>query len=74
VGLGTLRSWKPAAAPLLLLGVIAPWFCLHVIFLGGPRYHVPQIPAIALLAARGVDAIIAGAKHRRVIGSEEEMS
>jgi 4-amino-4-deoxy-L-arabinose transferase-like glycosyltransferase len=74
VGLGTLRSWKPAAAPLLLLGVIAPWFCLHVIFLGGPRYHVPQIPAIALLAARGVDAIIAGAKHRRVIGSEEDMS
>ena len=60
VGLGTLRSWPPTAAPLLLLGVIVPWFCLHVVFLGGPRYHVPQIPAIALLAALGVDAIVAG--------------
>jgi hypothetical protein len=69
VGLGTLRSWPPTAAPLLLLGVIVPWFCLHVVFLGGPRYHVPQIPAIALLAALGVDAIIAGAKKLRS-GSE----
>jgi 4-amino-4-deoxy-L-arabinose transferase-like glycosyltransferase len=69
VGLGTLRSWPPTAAPLLLLGVIVPWFCLHVVFLGGPRYHVPQIPAIALLAALGVDAIVAGAKKRRS-GSE----
>jgi 4-amino-4-deoxy-L-arabinose transferase-like glycosyltransferase len=65
VGLGTLRSWPPTAAPLLLLGVIVPWFCLHVVFLGGPRYHVPQIPAIALLAALGVDAIVAGAKKLR---------
>ena len=70
VGLGTLRSWQPTAAPLLLLGVIVPWFCLHVVFLGGPRYHVPQIPAIALLAALGADAIVAVAKKRRS-GSEE---
>jgi 4-amino-4-deoxy-L-arabinose transferase-like glycosyltransferase len=65
VGIGTLRSWKPAAAPLLLLGVLAPWFCLHVVFLGGPRYHVPQIPALALLAACGVDAIAAATRQRR---------
>jgi 4-amino-4-deoxy-L-arabinose transferase-like glycosyltransferase len=65
VGLGTFRSWKPTAAPLLLLGILAPWFCLHVVFLGGPRYHVPQIPAIALLAACGADAVVAAAKKRR---------
>jgi len=70
VGLGTPRSWKPTAAPLLLLGVIVPWFCLHVVFLGGPRYHVPQIPAIALLAACGADAIVAIAKKRRSGGEE----
>jgi 4-amino-4-deoxy-L-arabinose transferase-like glycosyltransferase len=72
VGLGTLRSWKPIAAPLLLLSVIVPWFFLHVVFLGGPRYHVPQIPAIALLAGRGLDAIIAMARERRGVGSAED--
>jgi 4-amino-4-deoxy-L-arabinose transferase-like glycosyltransferase len=65
VGLNTFRSWKPGAAPLLLLGVLAPWLCLHVVFLGGPRYHVPQIPAFALLAACGVDTLAAAATRRR---------
>jgi len=72
VGLGTLRSWKPGSALLLLLGVLAPWFCLHVVLLGGPRYHVPQIPALALLAARGVDAIATAARQRRRASSPVE--
>jgi len=62
VGFTTLRAWKPTAAPLLLLGVLAPWFCLHLVLLGGPRYHVPQIPALAILAACGIDTLAAWAR------------
>jgi 4-amino-4-deoxy-L-arabinose transferase-like glycosyltransferase len=64
-GLATFRSWQPGAAPLLLLGVLLPWLCLHVVFLGGPRYHVPQIPALALLAACGADLLASGARRGR---------
>ncbi|MBW2287104.1 MAG: glycosyltransferase family 39 protein [Deltaproteobacteria bacterium] len=54
VGLATTRSWKRGTAALLLLGVLLPWLCLHIVLLGGPRYHVPQIPVLALLAACGI--------------------
>jgi len=53
LGLTTVRSWKRGTAELLLFGVLLPWLCLHIVMLGGPRYHVPQIPALALLAACG---------------------
>jgi len=45
---------NPIAVPLLVAGVLVPWLCLHVMMLGGPRYHVPQIPALALFAACGI--------------------
>jgi hypothetical protein len=64
-GLGTLRSWKPRTAPLLLWGVLLPWLALHVVFLGGPRYHVPQIPALALLAACGANVLAIAARRFR---------
>jgi hypothetical protein len=54
VGGAERREWSPVAIPLLIGGVLVPWFLLHVILLGGPRYHVPQIPALALFAACGV--------------------
>jgi 4-amino-4-deoxy-L-arabinose transferase-like glycosyltransferase len=54
LGLTTVRRWQPGTAALLLLGVLLPWLALHVVFLGGPRYHVPQIPVLALLAACGI--------------------
>jgi hypothetical protein len=54
IGLATAPRWRPGVAALLLLGVLLPWLGLHVVLLGGPRYHVPQIPVLALLAACGV--------------------
>jgi 4-amino-4-deoxy-L-arabinose transferase-like glycosyltransferase len=54
LGLTTLRAWKRGSAALLLFGVLLPWLCLHIVMLGGPRYHVPQIPVLALLAACGL--------------------
>jgi len=54
LGLTTARSWQRGTPALLLLGVLLPWLCLHIVLLGGPRYHVPQIPVLALLAACGI--------------------
>lgn len=59
------RDWNPVALPLLVAGVLLPWFCLHLIMLGGPRYHVPQIPALALFAACGVTHLLERLSHRR---------
>lgn len=53
VGLATLRGAAPGTAS-LLLGPLVTWWALHVVFLAGQRYHVPEIPIYALLAACGV--------------------
>jgi 4-amino-4-deoxy-L-arabinose transferase-like glycosyltransferase len=60
IGLTTVLSWKRGTAALLLLGVLLPWLCLHIVLLGGPRYHVPQIPVLALLAALGIARLRGG--------------
>ncbi len=60
VGLSTLGKWRPGTAP-LVLGVIVTYLGLHVLLLGGQRYHVPQVHALALLAARGLVPIAAAA-------------
>jgi hypothetical protein len=57
VGLTTRARWPTGTTALLLLAVLLPWFGLHVVFLGGPRYHVPQIPVLALLAALGISRL-----------------
>ena len=49
------RTW------LALWTAIAAWVALHLVFAGEPRYHVPMMPVIAVLAAgvilRAVDAL-----------------
>lgn len=55
-GLSTLGHFA-LPARVLVLGLPAAWLAVHVAFLGGARFHVPEIPAIALLAGCGWDAI-----------------
>jgi len=57
VGLVASRRW---AMPdlVLVLATPAAWLVTHAIVLGGPRLHVPETPAIALLAGAGLDALI----------------
>ncbi len=38
----------------LILGLLATWLVLHVLFLGGARFHHPELVLHALLAAQGV--------------------
>lgn len=56
VGASTLRRW-PRGAVLLLFGVLVTWLGIHVVFCGAPRYHVPETPTLALLAACGLERI-----------------
>ncbi len=56
LGLATLRGFR-AAARVLVLGWLGSWLAVQLVFLGGPRFHVPMTPALALLAALGLDVL-----------------
>jgi len=51
-----VRVW-PHEARVLLFGVPLTWLCLHLVFLGGTRFHVPETLAYALFAACGIDVL-----------------
>jgi 4-amino-4-deoxy-L-arabinose transferase-like glycosyltransferase len=52
VGLSGVRGWSRRAR-LLVLGVPACWLLVHLLFIGGSRFHVPETPCIALAAGAG---------------------
>jgi len=52
IGLASLRYWSRPAR-ILVLGWPASWLALHLVFIGDPRFHVPEIPALSLWAAWG---------------------
>ncbi len=56
LGLGSLGRWTPTAR-ILVLGPLAAWLLVHVAFIGGARFHVPEIPSLALLAAWGLERL-----------------
>lgn len=62
VGPAGFRGWPPGTAP-LLLGPLLTFFALHVVLLGGERYHAPEVPFLAVLAACGLDRVL-GALRR----------
>jgi arylsulfatase A-like enzyme/4-amino-4-deoxy-L-arabinose transferase-like glycosyltransferase len=64
VGLGTVRRWSRQAR-ILVLGPIAAWLAVHLVFVGGPRFHVPEIPGLALLAASGAARLWDALPRRR---------
>ncbi len=53
-GATRLGRWPPASI-VLTVGLLATWYGLHVLFLGGQRYHVPEAIGYSLLAAVGID-------------------
>ncbi|MGH0031756.1 MAG: glycosyltransferase family 39 protein [Myxococcota bacterium] len=57
LGLTTFRRW-PRGAGALLLGPLATTVLLHAVFLGGQRFHVPEIPVYALLGGLGVERVL----------------
>ncbi len=62
------RGWRPGARP-LLLGMIASFGVLHLLFIGGARFHVPETPAYALFAA----AALQGGRRARALAQSVVM-
>jgi arylsulfatase A-like enzyme len=55
-------------ARVLVLGPVLTWLVLHLVFIGGPRFHVPEAPSFALLAALGLGRLrsaLGGPRVRR---------
>jgi 4-amino-4-deoxy-L-arabinose transferase-like glycosyltransferase len=62
-GLTTWACW-PVGAGALVLGPVLTYGILHAIFLGGQRYHTPEYPSYALLAALGIERITTALRGR----------
>jgi 4-amino-4-deoxy-L-arabinose transferase-like glycosyltransferase len=58
-GVGLLALARaPSTTRLLLGGLLACWFGLHVVFMGGMRFHVPELLVVILIAGLGVDWLL----------------
>jgi 4-amino-4-deoxy-L-arabinose transferase-like glycosyltransferase len=55
-GLITVRSWRPPTR-VLVVGLPGAWLVVHLIFIGGARFHVPETLAYSLAAACGIEWI-----------------
>jgi hypothetical protein len=64
VGLLSVRRFRPEAL-VLVFGLLATWLALHAVFLGGARFHVPEQPVFALLAACGIERSTAAVRRIR---------
>ena len=56
VGASSARGW-PVPTRVLIFGLLVTWLGLHLLFMGGMRFHHPEIPIFALLAAVGIDRL-----------------
>ena len=56
IGLTRVPAWARETR-VLVFGVWGTWIALHLVFLGGMRFHVPETGLMALLAAEGLDRI-----------------
>jgi 4-amino-4-deoxy-L-arabinose transferase-like glycosyltransferase len=55
VGFGSIRSWgRPTQT--LVIGALCTFAAIHLVFLGGPRFHLSEIPLLALVAGAGLVA------------------
>jgi hypothetical protein len=63
-GLPRLRGTS-AQARVLVLGVPAAWLVVHLLFIGGSRFHVPETPSIALLAGAGATGLRGAVRRLR---------
>lgn len=54
LGLSRVHAWPPATR-VLVLGPLLTWLLLHLVFMGGMRFHVPELVLHALVVAVGID-------------------
>ena len=56
LGATRVGSWSMPTR-VLVLGPVGAWLLIHVLMTGSPRFHFPETPALALLAAAGIDRL-----------------
>lgn len=61
LGATGFRRWSRGTAA-LLFAPLATLASLHAIFLGGQRFHMPELPLYALLASQGILRLARGAR------------
>lgn len=54
-GFASIRTWRPTTG-ILVVGTFATFAVVHLIFLGGPRFHMSEVPMLALVAGSGLVA------------------
>lgn len=64
VGVPLWASWRDRRRLLLVL-VLVPWFAVHAVFFGEPRFHIPVLPIFAVLATRPLGAVWTAWRGRR---------
>jgi len=52
VGMFHVRRW-PRYMAVLVAGTLALAIAIHTLMIGGSRYHFPETPLLAILAAQG---------------------
>jgi hypothetical protein len=73
LGLASVPRW-PRGAAALVFGPLLTLFALHVVFLGGQRFHVPEVPLYTLLAAQGLGVVAGGLSRLRAQPSDASTS
>lgn len=63
IGLVGARRWS-GVARVIVLGVPASWLLVHLVFIGGARFHAPETPSIALCAGAGWVRLAAWRRRR----------
>ena len=64
LGVTGVGAWS-VPARVLVLGPVAAWLLVHVLMTGSPRFHFPETPALALLAAAGLERLGRGDPRAR---------
>jgi len=69
IGFARLRDW-PRSTRALILGSLATWLVLHLVFMGGERFHHPEVLFYALVAAFGIEHVFEREfRHRPASGA-----
>jgi hypothetical protein len=78
LALASLAALPRSRTWLALWSAVAVWVALHLVFAGEPRYHVPLMPVLAVLAAgvvlRALDALAARAATEHAAGEPERVA
>jgi hypothetical protein len=65
IGATRFRGW-PAATRTLVLSLLGTWLALHLVFMGGARFHHPEILIYAMIAGVGLRYVLE--RLRTVLG------